>query len=203
MKKIVTALLILTLCVSLDACGGKKNYGATTTDAPVTTTAPETTAAPANGDVTPTVEENTVGGKHWATFVAEKTANPDITAEELAGKLVGMEINQFMGGTIPVEPGFLSGFENYEVTGFESGAMFCPMIGSIAYVGYVFDLAEDADVAAFIKGLEDNCNPRWNICVTADQTVIGSIGNTVFFLMCPETYPEVPTGDDAGMALAE
>ena len=185
MKKIVTALLILTLCVSLAACGGKKNDGATTTDAPVTTTAPETTAAPANGDVTPTVEENTVGGKHWATFVAEKTANPDITAEELAGKLVGMEINQFMGGTIPVEPGFLSGFENYEVTGFESGAMFCPMIGSIPFVGYVFDLADGADVDAFKKNLTDNANLRWQICVTADEMLCESNGDKVFFIMCP------------------
>ncbi len=186
MKKLLVALLILTLSVSLIACGKDKDPGVTT-DAPVTT-------APADGNLTPTVDENTVGGKHWAAFVAEKTANPAITAEELAGKLVMMEINQFMGGTMPVEPGFLSGFDNYEVTGFESGVMFCPMIGSIAYVGYVFDLAEGADVAAFVKGLTDNANPRWNICVTADQTVAGAIGNTVFFLMCPETYevPEMP-----------
>ena len=186
MKKLLVALLILTLSVGLVACGNK--------DSVQTTDVPTTTVAPADGNVTPTVSEDTVGGKHWAAFVAEKTANSDITAEELAGKLVMLEINQFMGGTVPVEPGFLSGFENYEVTGFASAAMFCPMIGSIPYVGYVFDLAEGTDVAAFIKGLEENCNPRWNICVTADQTVIGSIGNTVFFLMCPETYevPEMP-----------
>ena len=107
-----------------------------------------------------------------------------------------------MGGTVPVEEGFLSGFENYEVKGFESGAMFAPMIGSIAYVGYVFDLADGTDVNAFAEGLTANANPRWNICVMADQTVCGSVGNTVFFLMCPETY-EIPTegGDMGGMAL--
>ena len=192
MKKLLVALLILSLSVSLLACGK------TDKDPAVTTEAPTTTDVAADGNITPDVEANTVGGKHWATFVAEKTANPAITAEELAGKLVFMEINQFMGGTMPVEPGFLSGFDNYEVKDFETGVMFCPMIGSIAYVGYVFDLAEGADVAAFVKGLTDNCNPRWNICVTADQTVAGSIGNTVFFLMCPENYevPEMPAEDD-------
>ena len=185
MKKFLLTVLILALSVSLVACGGKDDT-TVTTDAPVSTDAPE------GGDITPDVGADTVGGKHWAAFVAEKTANPAITAEELAGKLVMMEMNQFMGGAMPVEPGFLSGFDNYEVKDFETGVMFCPMIGSIPYVGYVFDLAEGADVAAFVKGLTDNANPRWNICVTADQTVAGSIGNTVFFLMCPETY-EMPT----------
>lgn len=202
MKKLLIALLTLSLCVGLAACGGNGDQTPGTSDMPTSTNAPETTAAPANGDVTPTVDENTVGGKHWATFVAEKTANPAITAEELAGKLVGMEINQFMGVATPMEAGYMPGFNN-DVTGFETCVNFMPMIGSIAYAGYIFELSEDADVAAFIKTLEDNCNPRWNICVTADQTVIGSIGNTVFFLMCPETYPEAPTGDDGGMALAE
>ena len=199
MKKIVTALLILTLCVSLVACGGKKDDAASTTDAPAVTT----TEAPANG-ITPDVAETSVGGQHWAAFVAEKTANPDITAEELANKLVNLEINGFSGMATPMEAGgYLPGFDNFEGTGFETCVNFMPMIGSIPYVGYIFELAEDADVAAFIKTLEDNCNPRWNICVTADQTVIGSIDHTVFFLMCPETY-DMPIDDGmGGMGLAE
>lgn len=178
MKKLLIALLILTLSVCMVACGG-------------------------SSDITPEVDETSVGGMHWAAFLEEKTNNPEITAEELANKLVSLEINQFMGGAMPIEAGLLMGFENYEVTGFESGAMFAPMIGSIAYIGYVFDLAEDADVAAFVQGLEDNCNPRWNICVEADQTVIGTKGNTVFFLMCPASYEMPEEGMDGGMALAE
>ena len=204
MKKIATALLILTLCVSLAACGGKKDDAASTTDAPVVTTTPEITDAPANG-ITPDVAETSVGGQHWAAFVAEKTANPDITAEELASKLVNLEINGFSGMATPMEAGsYLPGFDNFEATGFETCVNFMPMIGSIAYVGYIFELSEDADVAAFIKTLEENCNPRWNICVSADQTVIGSIDHTVFFLMCPETYPTNDgMGDMGGMGLAE
>ena len=192
MKKFLLTVLIFALSVSLVACGGKK-------DTAVTTDAPVSTDAPANGDITPDVGADTVGGKHWAAFVAEKTANAAITVEELANKLVSLEINQFSGGAMAVEPGFLSGFDNYEVKDFETGVTFCPMIGSIPYVGYVFELAEGADVAGFVKGLTDNANPRWNICVTADQTVIGSVGNTVFFLMCPATY-DAPVAD-GGMAL--
>ena len=59
------------------------------------------------------------------------------------------------------------------------------MMGSIAFVGYVFTLEDGADVDAFKATLEANANPRWQICVTADETIIENVGNTVFFLMCP------------------
>lgn len=178
MKKIITILLIAVLCVSLAACGGSKNT-----------------------DVIPTVDETTVGGQHWNAFVAAKEANPEATAEEIANALISLEINQFMGMAMPIEAGteYFPGFDNYVVSGYESAANFMPMMGSIAYVGYIFELAEDADASAFIETLTTNANPRWNICVEADQTIAGSKGTTVFFLMCPSTYDM--GGDDAGMAL--
>ena len=68
-----------------------------------------------------------------------------------------------------------------------------PMIGSIAFVGYVFTLEEGADVDAFKATLEANADPRWQICVTADETIIENVGNTVFFLMSPfSNNPDVP-----------
>ena len=88
---------------------------------------------------------------------------------------------------MPVEPGLLSGFDNYEVTGFQEGAVFMPMIGSIAFVGYVFTLEDGADVNAFMENLKANCNPRWNICVEAEETRVASVGNKVFFVMSPMT----------------
>ena len=86
---------------------------------------------------------------------------------------------------MPIEDVYLSGFDNYEVTGFKSGAMFGPMMGSVAFIGYVFELEEGADVEGFMTALTENCNPRWNVCVEADQTVVGAYNNMVFFLMCP------------------
>lgn len=178
MKKILIALLSVVLCVSLVACGGSKTT-----------------------DITPEVDAASVGGQHWAKFVSELEANPEATAEELANALIGLEINQFMGMAMPIEDGmeYFPGFDNYVITGYTSAANFMPMMGSIAYVGYIFELAEDADVAAFVKALTDNANPRWNICVEADQTVVGTKGNKVFFIMCPSSY-DMPT-DDGGMAL--
>ena len=191
MKKLIALLLALAMVLSMAACGN--NEGTNPSD----DTNPTNPSQPAgNSDVTPNVDANTMGGKLWAAFEAAQAANPSATAEEMANILATNENIPFMCGAMPIEPGFLAGFGEYEVTSFEQGAVYMPMIGSIPFVGYIFDLADGADVAAFIQSLEDNCNPRWNICVTAEQTVVGSKGNRVFFLMCPATLDE---GNEGGM----
>jgi hypothetical protein len=60
-----------------------------------------------------------------------------------------------------------------------------PMIGTIPFVGYVFELDSADSVPSFIETLEANANPAWNICTEADETVIDSVDNLVFFVMCP------------------
>ena len=110
------------------------------------------------------------------------------SALQIAEKLVTNEIIPFAGGAMEVEPGFLTGFDNYEVKGFKSGAVFMPMIGSIAFVGYVFELEAGADANAFVNELTTNANPRWNICVAAEETVTAVEGNLVFFCMSPMSF---------------
>lgn len=112
------------------------------------------------------------------------------SALQIAEKLVTNEIIPFAGGAMEVEPGLLAGFDNYEVKGFKSGAVFMPMIGSIAFVGYVFELDAGADANAFVKELTDNANPRWNICVEAEETVSAVEGSKVFFCMSPLSFEE-------------
>ncbi len=118
-------------------------------------------------------------------------AKTDATALQIAEKLVGnTKIIPFAGGAMEVEPGLLSGFDNYEVKGFKSGAVFMPMIGSIAFVGYVFELEDGADANAFVTELTTNANPRWNICVEAEETVTAVEGNKVFFCMSPLKFEQ-------------
>ena len=120
-------------------------------------------------------------------FRGRVTADPAISAQALADALLTNPAIQFAGGSMPVEPGLLTGFDNAEITGFSEGVMFAPAIGSIPFVGYIFILEDGADVNAFMSTLSSNANPRWNICVTADETVVDSVGNTVFFVMCPSS----------------
>ena len=134
------------------------------------------------GDLTPANELK-------AQFV--ELAKGEDSALQIAEKLVGnTEIIPFAGGAMEVEPGLLSGFDNYEVKGFRSGAMFAPMIGSIAFVGYVFELEDGADAEAFVNELTANSNPRWNVCVEAEETVTAVEGNKVFFVMSPLSFEE-------------
>lgn len=148
---------------------------------------------PANTEVlTPQVEENTTGAKLWAEFQQAVTQNNSATPQELATTLVESMADTFFGEATQLEKNaeFFTGFDNYRITGYKDGAVYMPMMGSIAFVGYVFEVEDGTDPAAFLKNLTDNCNTRWNICVEADQVVAGAIGNRVFFLMCPKNMGE-------------
>lgn len=125
---------------------------------------------------------STLGNTLLADFKV-KAASMNTLA--LAEALVTNPVIQFSGGAMPVEPGLLSGFGNNEIAGFKEGAVFMPMIGSIAFVGYVFELENEADVPGFISKLRNSADMRWNICVEAEEMVTGSVGTKVFFVMCP------------------
>lgn len=128
----------------------------------------------------------TVGQKLLTRF---KQVATNRSPEEIAQLMIEGDALPFMAGAMPVEEGFLNGF-NEEVKGFSEGAMFAPMIGTIPFVGYVFKLPAGADVNAFINGLKANGNLRWNICTSAEEMVTGNVGQTVFFVMCPAQFEE-------------
>ena len=199
MKKIIALLACLALLVSMAACGTKTPE---TTTEPTTEATEPTTEATEPTDATetpdePATTEGTVGEILLATF----KANAGASAEEIANLVISNPIIQFMPATMPMEAGYLSGFGETEITGFEQCVMFGPMIGTIPFIGYIFTLAEGADVEAFKTTLKDNANLRWNICTAAEELVVESEGNTVFFLMCPTTFeqPEGEGGDVGGM----
>ena len=176
MKKIIALLMAVLMVASMAACtktqGNDSNNESTNNSA---------------------VAGQTVGQTLLAAFKADSTG----TAQEIADRLISNEIIQFMGGAMPIEEGLLSGFDNTEIKGFKEGAMFAPMMSSIAFVGYVFELEDGADVEAFKTTLKDSANLRWNICVEAEELIVENEGNKVFFLMCPKSFEQPETeGDD-------
>lgn len=157
------------------------------TKPPKDTTKPEDTT-PTEDTTKPEVptpeDSKTMGETLQAAFIDAMASNPSYSTTELASLLVSNDVIEFMGGSYEVTPGWLQGFDT-EIEGFSSGTGFGPMIGSIAFVGYVFELDENADVAAFKQTLKDNANPRWQICVQAGEIIVDSVDNKVFFVMCP------------------
>lgn len=111
-------------------------------------------------------------------------------AESIANQLIANKIIPFMPAVMPVEEGWLNGFGDAEITGFKEGAMFGPMIGTIPFIGYVFELKDETDVNQFISTLKSNANLRWNICTEADEMAVCSVDKKVFFVMCPKYFEE-------------
>ncbi len=197
MKRILVMMLIAAMTVSMAACG-KKNETTESTESNVvesesTTTesgeaAEESTESEVAEESTETEAETTdgetIGQTVLAAFKEMIAANPDMTAQEIADAIAAQEILPFGPMVMPVEPGFLMGFDA-DITGFEAAVQLSPMIGTIPFMSFVFTLADDADVEAFVKTLEDNANPAWNVCTEAEETIIEVSGQTVFFLMGP------------------
>lgn len=198
MKKILAILLAVPMIISMAACGNNNN---TSSDSNANSSASSevNTDASTEANTDSATEDNvatdtTVG----ETLLADFKANPNGTVQEIADRLLSNEIIEFMSATMPVEEGLLSGFDNAEIKGFKEGVMFGPAMSSIAFVGYIFELPEDADVEAFKTTLKDSANLRWNICVEAEELIVENEGNKVFFLMCPKSLAQPE--DDGAMA---
>ena len=179
MKKIIAILMSLVMVLSFAACSKAPVEDESVTEAE--TVADEVVSEGASEDA---VAGDTVAQTLAAEFKALAATEAD--AQAIADKLAASAAVSAIGpATMPVEEGFLTGFDNAEIKGFEAGVMFAPMIGTIPFVGYVFSLADGADVDTFVKTLEDNANLRWNICTMADEMVAVAEGNFVFFVMAP------------------
>ena len=191
MKKILVTVLTTVLVASMAACGGKDDVTTETTEtsAVSTETVITETETIETTETTEAVElEGTFGEALTEAFKTFAEANADATSEEVVAAISPIMENYFGPMVMPVEEGLLTGFDNAEIKGFEEATTFAPMIGTIPFVGYVFTLPADADADAFVTTLTDNANPRWNICTEADETVVETVGNKVFFVMCPSSF---------------
>lgn len=138
---------------------------------------------------TPAVTEKTLGNTLLADFKTKAKAGK--SAEAIANELLSNPAILFGGATNPVAPGdYLPGFDEGEIKGFKSGYAFMPMIGSIPFVGYVFELDGTVGASDFISTLKKNANLRWLVCAEAEEMVAGSEGNKVFFVMCPKSLED-------------
>ena len=196
-KKVVAILLALVMCMAFVACGSKNGSGdGGESKNPVQTPSVEDkgnggtdidadTGADAGTEGTEgetDVDTDTTVCKQLLNVFTANVGT--MTIEDLANTIITNEIIQFAGGAMAVEPGYLSGFD-VEITGFNNAVMMAPMIGTIPFVGYIFELEEGANVDEFEQMLLDNANMRWNICTSAEETVVYSVDNIVFFMMAP------------------
>lgn len=195
MKHIALFMAVLLLTLSFVSCrgnaGNSEETGAdTTTEA--TTTEEVTTEAVTEDANAP--ESGTFGATVYDDFRAIYSENSTATAEELANLMIATEHIPYMMVVMPIEAGvsYLNGFKDQDgddpttlITGYKEGAVFAPMIGVAPFIGYIFTMEDGADVDAFVAGLKERADMRWNICTEADQMIVDVQGNQVLFVMCP------------------
>lgn len=179
MKRFIALIVVLTMVLALCACGANESAAP---EAPVVSDTPAVPDTPAETpDNAGPVGGMTMGETLKAEF--ETQVNSGLTdIQQLADILLANSVIEFAGASMPVEPGYLAGF-SAEIHDFKQAVMFAPMIGSIAFVGYIFEV--EGDTETFVNTLTENADPRWNICVEAAETVTATAGNLVFFVMCP------------------
>ena len=119
----------------------------------------------------------------YQIFETEIEKTDDI--EQVAAKIVETgDFGEVMMGTMPVEEGYLAGFE-VEIKGFQKGVSFGPMVGTIPFVGYIFETDTPDELVAT---LENEHKLNWNICTSADKMFVQKKGNYVFFVMSPDSF---------------
>lgn len=167
MRLKITGILMAVVAFSLFAAC-QKSDGATDTNGQV--------SSQYKGEICGAVQE---------AFVTEINASQDL--EEVAQKLTELkEYNEVSMLTMPVEEGFLNGFDN-EIKGFNKGVMFSPVIGTIPFVGYVFE-ADDPN--ELLSQLNSQANMNWNLCTTADEKLGVIVDKYVLFVMAPLSFEE-------------
>lgn len=170
MKKLLVGVLATTMAFGVVGCGQKQEN-----------VTQEQTGQAANSTES---EINDDLGKGMISLFKELIAEDEnISTEDMGNKFAENTMFEMAMGSMPVEPGLLTGFDNEEIKGFKEGAMFSPMIGSIPFVGYIFKVDDETNVDDFMKQLKDNANLRWNICTEADQMLITNVDKTVLFVM--------------------
>jgi hypothetical protein len=179
MKKFFALLLAGLLCLSMVACGEQETESETNGNNTNETIEESETETEAD------LSSMTSGQALLHIFKTNLKNDPDMTLEEIANAMVSAEVMpaELSLMAMPVEEGFLMGF-NEEIHGFEEAYVVAPMIGTIPFMSYVFQLADGADVNAFMADLEAKSNMRWNLCTFAEETVVGNVDNTVYFVMC-------------------
>lgn len=201
MKKVLALALALVVVIGLVACATTNNEETTAADE--TTAAAEETTVATEETTAAESTDATVAATLAETFKAE-AAKKDATTNTIANAFAANAVVAFMPMVQDMEAGYLAGFDA-DITGFKACTVFAPMIGTIPFVSYVFELEADADKDAFIKTLEDNANLRWNICTAAEEMVVETEGNFVFFIMAPLSFEqaegeaEVEGGEIGGM----
>lgn len=130
-------------------------------------------------------EENTVAQTLGRQFESEIENEKDI--EKVAKKIAENEILEISVDASQVKSGdYLSGFQK-EIKDFKNAYVIRPMIGTIPFIAYIFEVENSSE---FAEELKSGADLRWNICTEADEMHVVVRGDYVFFVMSPKNFEQ-------------
>ena len=159
MKKLICAVLALSLVLAMTACGKQATE----------TTAPETTAP----------EDTLVGSM-------EELLNKVIEARpvEFAGGVIPIDLTDTSEDGLWSIKSF-TGLE--DVSMLTEAAAYEPMMGSLAFSMVMVRTAAGADPKAVAEAMKSGVDPRKWICVEADDMKVAGCGDVVMLIMVSTT----------------
>ncbi len=201
MKKILAMLLAVLMVFTFVACTNDDANDDTSKDDGTENQNPDNGGEEKNENVIEpdASAKDTLGYLYFEKLVEVKTADPTANSEAVVEAIMTSKLGTAFPGcmTAPIEPdSYLQGIGTDGATfgGFATGTVIIPMMMGQPFIVYVFDLAEDADVAAFVESVKTNANPAWNICTVAETTTVGACYNTVVLAMCQKDIPSSVSG---------
>ena len=138
-------------------------------------------------------DSNQTAGEELSNYFLEIiNSNPEGTIDDYIIEFINSTPTPFELSSIVVEEGYLAGFNYTEILGFKVGYQIAPMIGSIPFIAYAFELetTDTKEIEEFKTKLINSADLRWNICTEADSLVYCNKDNIVFFIMSPDTFEE-------------
>ena len=193
LKRLCSVILAIVMVFSIVACGNKKADVATDI-APIVDAVEEDTDA---------VEEDTNTSyeltDEFVTSFGRQSLEYDGTVDWMTNYVTSLNtdgIVPFELAAMEIEQGVLTGFGNVEIKNFNRGIQFGPMIGSIPFIGYIFEVSEGVSAEDFGQVLIDNADLRWNICTSADTFTVVYGEDVIMFVMHPTFFEEAPAEDE-------
>ena len=130
-------------------------------------------------------EENTVAQTLGRQFESEIENERDI--EKVTKKIAENEILEISVDASQVKSGdYLSGFQK-EIKDYKNAYIIRPMIGTIPFIAYIFEVENSSE---FAEELKSSADLRWNICTEADEMHVVVRGDYVFFVMSPKNFEQ-------------
>ena len=136
-------------------------------------------------DNSPKNEEKTIATTLKDQFNEEIKNDKDL--ESVANKLAKNEVIKVALNVATIgKKDYISGFTT-EIKGFKKAVTIRPMISTIPFMAYIFEVEKAEE---FAENLKSNADLRWNVCTEADDLEVSVVDNYVFIVMSPKKFEE-------------